>query len=138
MSDYETMLQSVKGLAKSIRTLNQQAVREYRPIVESILGSHSRDAHHIEHTLDHLLGFCSDEKALDLFKKLCRHYWDIDPAATAAYVYAYRDMWDSQAKDSTEEISDERPTLSKTQKHRRRMPGAHARAVRGEQNRNSP
>lgn len=30
-----------------------------------------------------------------MYKKLCRHYWDIDPAATADYVNAYREYWDS-------------------------------------------
>lgn len=29
-----------------------------------------------------------------MYKKLCRHYWDIDPAATAYYVNAYREYWD--------------------------------------------
>jgi hypothetical protein len=33
-----------------------------------------------------------------LYKKLCRHYYAIDPAASAAYVHAYREMWDSEPK----------------------------------------
>ncbi len=35
-----------------------------------------------------------DPAMLGLYKKLCRYYYDIDPVATASYVYAYRDMWD--------------------------------------------
>lgn len=58
--------------------------------------SRSRDTRHIEHTLDGLLGFCGYDPALLLYKKLCRHYWDIDPAATASYINAYRNMWDSE------------------------------------------
>jgi hypothetical protein len=37
----------------------------------------------------------ADRDCLELFRRLCRHYWDIDPAATAGYVHAYREMWDS-------------------------------------------
>jgi len=34
-----------------------------------------------------------------MYKQLCRHYWDIDPAATAHYINAYREYWDSDAKE---------------------------------------
>jgi len=93
-SDQELM-HSIKGFAESLNALNQQAVREYAPMVESILRSRSRDTRHIEHTLDGLLGFCGHEPALVLFKKLCRHYWEIDPIATARQIHAYREFWDS-------------------------------------------
>jgi hypothetical protein len=96
MSDYAAMFAPVSGLAESLQSLNQQAVREYTPIVVGILNSGSRDIHHIEHTLDGLLDFCGYEPALLLYKKLCRHYWTIDPAATADYVNLYREMWDSK------------------------------------------
>jgi hypothetical protein len=36
------------------------------------------------------------EQTLDArYRRLCRHYWDIDPAATAFYVDAYRTTWDT-------------------------------------------
>jgi hypothetical protein len=59
------------------------------------LRSRSRDTRHIEHTLDGLLDFGGHEPVLQMYKQLCRHYWDIDPAATADYVNAYRQYWDS-------------------------------------------
>ena len=106
MNDYEDLLQSLKGFAESLQSLNQQAVREYTPIVESILRCRSRDIRHIEHTLDGLLSFCGYEPALVLFKKLCRHYWEIDPVATVDHINAYRDMWDSTEEEPTEEAED--------------------------------
>lgn len=96
-ADYDSLFESVRGMAVSLQTLNQDALCAYAPVVEAILRSRSRDHHHIEHTLDRLLDFCGCEPVLDLYKKLCRHYWDIDPAATASYVHAYREMWDSEA-----------------------------------------
>jgi hypothetical protein len=98
MSNYTNTLKSIRGLAKSLHALNKQAVREYTPVVESILRSRCREVYHIEHTLDGLLSFCGYEPALQLYKKLCRHYFAIDPAATAEYVFAYREMWDAEKK----------------------------------------
>jgi hypothetical protein len=85
-----------------MQSLQQQAVRQYAPTVESILRTRSHDIRQIEHTLDHLLDFCGDPAALALYKKLCRHYWTIDPAATAAYVNSYREMWDSDQAGNDE------------------------------------
>lgn len=55
----------------------------------------SRDARRIERTLDGLLDFCGNPPTLDLYRRLCRHYFDIDPVATASYINAYRELWDS-------------------------------------------
>ena len=98
MSDYDDM-QAIRTLAGSMRDLQGQAAQQYLPIVDDILRTRSRDTQHIEHTLDGLLDFCGHEPVLQLYKKLCRHYWDIDPAATADYINAYREFWDSDAKE---------------------------------------
>ena len=87
--------QAIRTLAGSMRNLQQQAAQQYLPVVDDILRTRSRDTQHIAHTLDGLLDFCGHEPVLQLYKKLCRHYWDIDPAATADYVNAYREYWDS-------------------------------------------
>ena len=95
----ETEHKELFDLVRSLRDLDKRATREYRPVVEDILRTGNRDVQHIEHTLDHILDFCGYEPMLELFKRLCRHYWLIDPAATASYVYAYRDWWDSDEAD---------------------------------------
>jgi hypothetical protein len=96
MSESESLFQSIRGIAEGIQALNQQAVREYTPIVDGILRSQSRDTRHIEQTLDGLLDFCRYEPILILYKKLCRHYYFIDPSATADCVGIYRELWDSE------------------------------------------
>jgi hypothetical protein len=101
-SSYASLLHSVQGVAAGLQALNRQAVREYTPVVEGILRSGSRDTRHIEHTLDGLLDFCGSPAALVLYKKLCRHYWRIDPVATASYVSAYRELWDSEGPAENE------------------------------------
>lgn len=95
MSDYDALYKPVAALVAGIRDLQQEAERQYKPVVDDILLASSRDIRHIEHTLDRLLDFCGHEPVLQLYKKLCRHYWPIDPAATAHYINAYREYWDS-------------------------------------------
>ena len=98
MSGYDAM-QAIRTLAGSMRDLQRQAAQQYLPVVDDILRTRSRDTQHIEHTLDGLLDFCGHEPVLRMYKNLCRHYWDIDPAATADYINAYREYWDSEAPE---------------------------------------
>jgi len=88
-------MQAFLKFAESLRDLRRQAAQQFQPVVDDILRTRSRDTEHIEHTLERLLDFCGDEAVLQMYRKLCRHYWDIDPAATAYYVKAYREYWDS-------------------------------------------
>jgi hypothetical protein len=96
MTRSNDLVKSIRPLAIQLQKLNKQAEQEYRPIVESIIRSRSRDISHIEHTLDGLLSFCGYDPALQLYRKLCRYYYDIDPAATVEHINAYRNMWDEE------------------------------------------
>jgi hypothetical protein len=58
-------------------------VAEYAPLVDSVISERSLDVQHIGRLLDGLLDFCFDPASLLLYKKLCRHYYAIDPAAAA-------------------------------------------------------
>ena len=102
MNGYPDLLESVSKLAEALQDLNKQAVRQYAPVVQAILLSDIRDTLHIERTLDGLLDFCGHEPALLLYRRLCRYYFDIDPAATVFYINAYRELWDSEEEDSDE------------------------------------
>ena len=90
----------LRKLITTFKHLPQQALEAYTPLVEDVIQNASRDKRQIEHLLDGILGFCFDEKMLALFKRLCRHYYYIDPKATADYVYMYRDMWNEKAKEA--------------------------------------
>lgn len=100
--NHDEMFEAICGLVESVQALNKEAFQAYAPIVDAIVSCGSRDVHHIEHTLDGLLSFCGYAPILQLYKKLCRHYFYIDPAATAYYVNAYREMWDSEEREKQE------------------------------------
>lgn len=96
MNNHDTLLQSVSVIVEQMQGLQTLAVAQYTPVVEAIIATRSRDVRHIEETLDGLLDFCGHEPALLLYRRLCRHYFDIDPAATVGYINAYRELWDSE------------------------------------------
>lgn len=96
MKDYDKFLQSISAIAEQMQGVQVIAVAQYTPVVETIIATRSRDVRQIEQTLDGLLDFCGHEQVLLLYRRLCRHYFDIDPAATAGYINAYRELWDSE------------------------------------------
>ena len=95
MSEFDVLFESIGRIAERMQDLQRQAAQQYKPVVDEILRSGCRDVKQIEHALDGLLDFCGYEPLLQLYKRLCRHYWDIDPAATADYIKAYREHWDN-------------------------------------------
>ena len=94
----DDLVQSIGEIAKTGEQLARQAEKQYALEVEDILRTQSRDPRQIERLLDGMLDFCFDPAMLRLYKKLCRYYFEIDPKATASYVYAYRDMWDDEGE----------------------------------------
>jgi hypothetical protein len=89
------MTDNLHQLAGQMVALFRQTVPLANAEVDAIIQSGERDTDRIEHQLDHMLGFCCDPDMLLVFKRLCRYYFYIDPVATAGYVHAYREMWDT-------------------------------------------
>ena len=101
---YQDVLHDLTKAVAELQTLHQQAVEALVSTVQDILRSGSRDAQWIERTLDQLLDHACLPEGLALFKALCRHYWTLDPQATASYVHAYRELWDADDNNDTEEV----------------------------------
>ena len=91
----DSLVEKLKPIIEAQQMLARRAEIEYTAQVNAIIQGQCKDAQHIEHVLTWMLDFCFDDRMLELFKKLCRYYYRIDPEATASYVYFYRDMWDS-------------------------------------------
>jgi len=89
----------IKELGNAIVTLQREAVKQtliyWKPEAEKIINTKSKDINNIEHTLDALCEAAFDDEILNIFKKLCRYYYDIDPQATAQQIQFYREMWDN-------------------------------------------
>ena len=99
---YRELLHDLTTVIATLQSLHHQAIETHASTVLEILRSGSRDACLIEHTLDTLLNHSCIPQGLALFKSLCRHYWQLNPEATASYINAYREMWDSEDKTEAE------------------------------------
>ncbi len=93
------MTNDLHQLAGQMVHLFRQAVPVANAEVDAIIQSGERDTQRIEHQLDHMLGFCCDPDMLLAFKRLCRYYYGMNPVATAGYVNAYREMWDTPEEE---------------------------------------
>ena len=100
---YRNLVDSLAVLIAPLETLHQQAVEALEPSVQGIIASRSRDADLIEHTLDYLLDHACIPQGLALFKRLCCYYWKLNPQATADYIFAYRELWDSDDQKPSDE-----------------------------------
>lgn len=96
MSKGDVSQGELDALLGQVQRLQLQAARQYQPVVDELLRTGSRDEQQIKRTLEGLLDFCGHAPVLAMYRRLCRHYWDIDPAATVDYIKAYREQWDSE------------------------------------------
>lgn len=90
---------TITKLGNTIIAIQNEAVKQtllvYKPEVERIIRTKDRNIDTIEHTLDALGETAFNDEVLLLLKKLCRYYYDTDPAATVEHINWYREMWDS-------------------------------------------
>lgn len=70
MSDYDTLFNEVVALAGGIPALQEQALLQYKPVVE-YSRTHCQDIRHIQHTRDCLLDFFGHEPVLHLYRHFC-------------------------------------------------------------------
>jgi len=92
----DNLVKQIGDLFLHGQNLAEAAVILNTPLIDNIVKTDSQNIKLIEQTLDNLLDLAFDECILILFKKLCRHYYAIDPHSAAEYVLAYRDMWDEE------------------------------------------
>ena len=84
-------------VARELAFLNEQRYQLVKPEAKKILRLKLKDPKQIEKTLDTLLDvlcFQDNEEALTLYRRLCRHYFNIDPQAAFDYVDLYREQCD--------------------------------------------
>lgn len=82
-------------LAHSVNQLQHRIASDCAPLVRKMIRNGTRDPRQIEAMLDRLLDCACIPEGLVLLRSLCRHYFPINPSATASYILAYREMWDS-------------------------------------------
>lgn len=90
----KSLMDEIAPLVAELNNLSWRAVAEYTPLVDAVIRERSLDAPRIERLLDGMLDFCGHAEMLQLYKKLCRYYFEINPVATAEHIHFYRAMWE--------------------------------------------
>ncbi len=84
-------------MARQLVYLNHERYMLVKPQAERILRLKLKDKKSIEEVLDQLLEvlcFNETEEALTLYRRVCRHYFNIDPQATFDYIEMYKEQCD--------------------------------------------
>lgn len=104
----ENIDQQVEKLVKDLEPLIQQmeriyddAIIAYTPLVDELC-SRKATENEVEWMLDWLLMYAGDERMLQLYKKVCRTYWEIYPESIAFYIIEYRKEYDPESLIGTE------------------------------------
>jgi hypothetical protein len=95
-AEYRDFFKSIEKLVKYLGEVTAREVVVYEPIVNGLINARSKNRKKIESTLTGLLDFCGNSAILQLYKKLCRYYYCLDPKATAQYVLFYLERWDPE------------------------------------------
>ena len=77
----------IHALAQQIKGLHDQAVSVYTPLVDDIC-SRVASMKEVEWLLDYMFSFAGEERMLLLYKRVCRHYWQVYPEMIAWHKYA--------------------------------------------------
>ena len=81
-------------LCKELSLLWKQKYLMLKEEAEFVIENNIKDEIRIERILDNLLELCEDEKALLLYRKVCRYYYSINPIAIVDYINFYKEWYD--------------------------------------------
>ena len=98
---YDCLLESIKGIAEQIQGLADMAVVDYTPLVNDICRRKATQ-NEVELLLDYMFSFLGNERMLQLFKHVCRHYFYTYPGIIHSYILDYRKEYDPESLKGTE------------------------------------
>ena len=101
MDDYDSLLESMNGIVEQMQGLVNMAVVEYTPLVNDIC-SRKASQNEVGLLFDYMFSFLGDERMLQLFKHVCRHYFYTYPGLIHSYILDYRKEYDPESLKGTE------------------------------------
>lgn len=101
MDDYDSLLESMNGIVEQMQGLVNMAVVEYTPLVNDIC-SRKASQNEVGLLFDYMFSFLDDERMLQLFKHVCRHYFYAYPSLIHSYILDYRKEYDPESLVGTE------------------------------------
>ena len=90
--DMAKMNMNIGEIVNLIQEISEQSYY-YKPIANNIIAKTASE-NEVEHLLDYMLGVCLDDRMLNLFKKVCRRYYNLYPEMIAFEILTYRELYD--------------------------------------------
>lgn len=81
-------------IVKQVRNLNQQILAVYTPLVEEICLGKNVSKKDLENLLDWLVSSCISDDVVELFKKVCRHFYYQYTEVITDYVLIYKELYE--------------------------------------------
>ena len=85
----QAMDDEIKKIVCMITELDDLAYATYKPIVEEICARKASESE-VEYLLDYMVGICSSDRMLELFKCVCRKYIYLYPEMVTSEIYTYK------------------------------------------------
>jgi len=91
--DMAKMNINIDEIVNLIQEISEQSYNYYKPIADNIIAKTASE-NEVEHLLDYMLDVCHDNRMLNLFKTVCRRYYNLYPEMIAFEILTYKEMYD--------------------------------------------
>ena len=86
---------NIQEIANAIQETNDFAYTTYKPMVEDIIARNASESE-VEHLLDYMVSIIGYDRMLQLFKKVCRRYYEQYPEMIASAILFYKEMYEEE------------------------------------------
>ena len=82
----------VSEIVNQVKMIQGAALKQYTPVVEAVIAGRITDERQIELIMDGMMDFGDDKECFELYRKLCRHMYNINPKMVTEHVLMFRSM----------------------------------------------
>ena len=86
-------LKEICNLIKEVMSLQDGYILSLEREIDFIILNKIVDDNKVATIFDNLLNLLQTDKTLELYKKLCRYYYFVNPRLVTDYVYCYKEMY---------------------------------------------
>ena len=88
------MEMDISDIVEEIKQAYDYAYKNFNISTHLICSNPNASEEEIERLLDLLLGYCEDDRILDLYKKVCKTFYSKYPNMIAEHILMYKDMYE--------------------------------------------
>lgn len=84
----------IDSIVESIKNVNKQALSVYKPLVDEVCSGRIVEEKELENILDGLVSMCISDEMVNLYKRVCKKFYNQYPEIIADYVMFYKEMYE--------------------------------------------